>query len=517
MIGKSPFATGRNRKLTDVPRIEGLDKVPGIEIYDHGRFFAMTGWRLSGPREPMESQANIDSVCAGWFPDEPMATTDGGEPSTWRSEEAVIERARKYLSSMPAAVSGQNGHKATFHAACVLVLGFCLQLESAYRLLCEFNERCQPPWSEKELRRKVDEANKQGGERGYLRNTKPERWESIEVPAYSPREAVKQESPRQEQDSGRPRVIQIVDAMSMYLDSVASGESNLLGTSIGQLDYALGGGVARGEMVVVAARPSHGKSAIALQMLHHWTEQGMPCAFLSEEMSTISIGKRVLQFASPIHMEHWGHRQDDLRKAVEKYRELHKPCYVIEQCGSVSRAMRELTELCKDNAVEAIVVDYAQLLASPGKSRYEQVTNTSIAIKGLANATNAVVVLLCQLNRSIETRDSFTPTNADIKDSGQLEQDADVILHLKWPYKVKADEEAPKRRRDTSPKSHGPNEYFIYVGKNRNRQINADRVDLYFDPSRQTIREKKVEEQANYVSDFANWATKSQIDDEPAN
>jgi hypothetical protein len=80
----------------------------------------------------------------------------------------VIERARRYLAKLPPAISGQGGHKATFHAACVLVRGFVLERDDALQLMREWNETCQPPWTERELEHKVDDALKQPGWRGYL-------------------------------------------------------------------------------------------------------------------------------------------------------------------------------------------------------------------------------------------------------------------------------------------------------------------------------------------------------------
>lgn len=82
----------------------------------------------------------------------------------------LLERARAYVSKLPAAVSGQNGHGATFHAACVLVQGFGLSPQQAMPLLEEFNLRCEPPWSAQELQHKLDGAEKVSADkgRGYL-------------------------------------------------------------------------------------------------------------------------------------------------------------------------------------------------------------------------------------------------------------------------------------------------------------------------------------------------------------
>ncbi|MCC7085583.1 MAG: DUF3987 domain-containing protein [Pirellulales bacterium] len=92
--------------------------------------------------------------------------SQNGHTSGLRTDTA--DRARKYLAKLPPAISGQGGHDQTFRAACVLVLGFELQRGPALELLREWNQSCEPPWSERELQHKIDDALEQPGERGYL-------------------------------------------------------------------------------------------------------------------------------------------------------------------------------------------------------------------------------------------------------------------------------------------------------------------------------------------------------------
>jgi hypothetical protein len=101
----------------------------------------------------------------------------------------VVDRARKYLAKIPSAVSGQGGHNATFHAACSLVQGFALERDTALSLLSEWNQSCVPPWMEKELAHKVDDALKVAGERGYLLNgsTQPVQHLSEAIPTKATR------------------------------------------------------------------------------------------------------------------------------------------------------------------------------------------------------------------------------------------------------------------------------------------------------------------------------------------
>lgn len=167
LMGKWPVPKGKNKKLTDVPSIG--DKVPGIEVYDKLRYFAVTGQRIDGaPAEPQERQQEIDDLAREHWPKlfRQSAHRTNGQPVG----DNVLERARKYLSKIPPAVSGQRGHDTTYHAACSLVVGFRLERDDALALLKEWNESCEPPWSDAELEHKIDGALQESGERGYLLN-----------------------------------------------------------------------------------------------------------------------------------------------------------------------------------------------------------------------------------------------------------------------------------------------------------------------------------------------------------
>lgn len=141
---------GKNKKL-EMPGAG--DKSAGIEVYFEKRFFTVTGQRLVGPSEPQPRQSELDTLCnEHWF------------------SEMTLERARKYVSTMPPAISGQGGDKAAFRVACVLVKGFGLGESEAMQVMREYNMSCQPAWSEKELQRKVLSAARTTGPTGFLRD-----------------------------------------------------------------------------------------------------------------------------------------------------------------------------------------------------------------------------------------------------------------------------------------------------------------------------------------------------------
>lgn len=469
--GKSPFPSGRKEQV-DAEPMGG--KQPAVEIYDKLRYFAVTGWNLEGHSLVEPNQPAVDELAKKFFPTEqslphvPLGHID-----------SVSERAEKYIAKLPEAVSGQNGHGATFHAACVLVLGFGLSPDEAFPVLAQWNAtHCKPEWSEQELRHKLADANKQSGERNYLRDARPEQWDRIKVPKYS----------RQVEEPVTSELT-LQAAATEYLDVVSAGKLSLIELGISDLDYAIGGGVAPGEVVIIAARPGHGKSAVALQCLDWCSRSGMAGLIISEEMSHLAIGKRVLQFVSDVPEESWAVEQNRVRDEIEYHYQSRKPVYIAESCRTAIKAAATIEWYGKEKGVQVAAVDYAQLLGSSGNSRYEQITATSIALRTVANKTGMTLLVLCQLSRQIEHREKFIPKAADLKDSGQLEQDADVVIFLVWPHRI--DDRKPAK------------EFQIFVCKNRNRAINTSAITCEFLPTRQLVRMEHSTPKR--VAEFDEW------------
>lgn len=392
----------------------------------------------------------------------------------FRSDAAVVERARKYLAKLPIAVSGENGSAKCFHAACVLVKGFELPSSDAMELLKEYSSMCQPPWSEHELHHKIDDACRAKGESGYLRNAKMERWEEIAVPKYK--------APKPQPKPVEKKTLR--GAVEKAIEHSRGARGHLIDLGIPELNRAIGGGAEFGEMVLIAARPSHGKSAVALQMISAMTANGIRCAFFSEEMSELVIGKRVLQFAQSIPFDAVDQHAAIVKHKVDEYFGLRQECVIFENCRTVENVCEQIRAAVRDDGVKAVIVDYVQLLQSSG-SRYETVTANSVALRQVCSETGVLMIALAQMSRAIESRDSFIPKTSDLKESGQLEQDADVILFLVWPWKLN-----PEKERS---------EYHMYVAKNRNREIVSHFVPCRFDAGRQRVTASTV---STEISDY---------------
>lgn len=436
IVGELKDGKGRKKDLAEA---KIATKNPGVEIYDRGRYFAVTGNKLPTlPDEPQERQAELDAFLLELFPPTPALS--------------VVDRARLYMQKMPPAISGQSGHNATFRVACVLVLGFGLTLSEALGLLNEYNVNCQPPWTQAELAHKVNSAAKQPGPRNYLRDVELANWGSVTIPDY----AIARPQPA----TREVKTTTLVGAANLYLDKRRKGGEQLISLGLPDVDKMLGGGVELGETVVIGARPSHGKTAAALQSIHHWTAQGISSLIVSEEMGPLLLGKRTLQYASDVPQDQWESELEQLQAVIDRYAGARVDCHVAESCGDIATVVQQIDKHVQEHGVKCVVVDYAQRIRGKGKSRYEQVTDVSVELSSCAKRNQIVLIVLVQLGREIEKRRPFVPMSSDIKESGQFEQDADVILFQVWPWKL--DNSKPKE------------EYQFFLTKNRNREIQSN-------------------------------------------
>jgi KaiC/GvpD/RAD55 family RecA-like ATPase len=276
---------------------------------------------------------------------------------------------------------------------------------------------------------------------------------------------------RAEQKSNSTMTFQA--ASHLYLDNLERGIGIHQGSGIADLDRSIDG-VAAGEVVVIAARPGHGKSAMGFQWLDYAAQQNVPGLLLSEEMAAEQVGKRHLSSVSRLSNEHWTKQSvKRLRKELDDYHAQPAPVHLVENCGTIDRAEEIIDQFCAMHGVGIVAVDYLQLLGGRATDRYEVVTEVSRRIKQCAARNGVRMLLLCQLNREVEKRHDNEPRLSDLRESGQIEQDADMILFLQWPCKFDAN--MPR------------NVYRIYCAKRRNGPIRQSLIETTFDPDRQIV------------------------------
>lgn len=256
-----------------------------------------------------------------------------------------------------------------------------------------------------------------------------------------------------------------------FVQSLENGGVPYIGTGIPELDSSVEG-TAPGEMTVVAARPGHGKSAFAMQWLEHATLMGNPCLFISNEMSSLMIGKRRLLSITNIGQDAWSFGvKDQLFEDIEQFHKDRQPVYMIEDCFSVKRATAVIDQMVQLYGVKLVAVDYLQLLRADGaQGRYETVTEASRGLKECAKRNNVALLALCQTSREFE-KEGRDPRLSDLRESGQIEQDADSVIFLSYPHRMGVTKD--------------PYEYRVIFAKRRNGPINEAKVITTFDPYRQ--------------------------------
>jgi replicative DNA helicase len=268
------------------------------------------------------------------------------------------------------------------------------------------------------------------------------------------------------------------------------GQTRGVPTGFVSLDNILAG-LQRSDLIILAARPSMGKSALALNIAANIAvNQKSPVGIFSLEMSNDQIIDRLI--AGFANVDLWklrtgrlSHEGDDndftrIQHALGILSEA--PIYIDDAASSNVLQMRAMARrLQAEHGLGLIIIDYLQLMESrnPSPSMVQQVTEISRSLKGLARELNVPVLALSQLSRAVEQRVPQIPRLADLRESGSLEQDADVVLFI---YRE------DRYRQDTTRKNIAD----IIVAKHRNGPVG--KVELYFDDQRVTFRNLTKEE-----------------------
>ncbi|MGB2661221.1 MAG: replicative DNA helicase [Candidatus Omnitrophota bacterium] len=197
-------------------------------------------------------------------------------------------------------------------------------------------------------------------------------------------------------------------------------------------------GLQRSDFIVLAGRPSMGKSALAISMLQHaGVVAKMPCAFFSLEMSKEQLAQRMLCSIAHVnaHKVRTGFfSQSDWQKLIEAADKLSKSPIYIDDTPSISALeMRAKARRLKaKHDIQLLVVDYMQLMrgASRSENRQQEISEISRSIKALARELDIPIIAVSQLSRAVEQRQDHRPQLSDLRESGAIEQDADVVLLL---------------------------------------------------------------------------------------
>ncbi len=270
----------------------------------------------------------------------------------------------------------------------------------------------------------------------------------------------------------------ILEAAFDRIDELHKGDHKLRGIPSGfpDLDNILAG-FQKSDLVILAARPSIGKTSLALDLARQVAvQQKVPVGIFSLEMSSDQLIDRMLSAQSGVDL--WrlrtgrlksGDTDDDFQRIGEAMGILSEAPIFIDDAGSANvMEMRTMARrLQAEHNVGLIIIDYLQLMEgrSGGDSRVNEISEISRALKQLARELNIPIIALSQLSRAVESRSPQIPKLSDLRESGSIEQDADIVMFL-----YREDREKP----DTPNK----NIVEVHIAKHRNGPVG--RISMYF-------------------------------------
>lgn len=319
------------------------------------------------------------------------------------------------------------------------------------------------------------------------------------------------------------RARDLVDVLQAELDRMAADDGEgVLKTGYIDLDTIMGG-LHPGELTVLAARPSMGKTALMLNLAENMATRGHTVGIVSMEMSAGALAQRLIASRSGLDLAalRGGKQISDatLRAAMVACDEMKGLRILIEDVPplSISSLRAKARRMAATAQPEVLMVDYLQLMTAAGgrESRQVEVSEISRGVKALAVELQIPVIALAQLNRSLEARADFRPRMSDLRESGSLEQDADNILLIhREEYYHRNDEKWLDDNQEMIGKTQ------LIVAKQRNGPTGI--VDLHWNPTRtrfENAGERYRGAKTQSMGDMARaLQTKSRQDDdrEPA-
>jgi replicative DNA helicase len=237
-----------------------------------------------------------------------------------------------------------------------------------------------------------------------------------------------------------------------YIEAIHSNVKQKFSVPTGfyELDEMLGG-FQKSDLIIIAARPSMGKTAFALTLARNAAiDHKIPVGIFSLEMATMQLIIRMLCAEGRLnaHLVRTGKLPHE--EGVKLSRNAHKlisaPVYVDDSpAQTVFEIRAKARRLKAEKNIGMIIIDYLQLMQGPAKSesREREISHISRSLKSLAKDLNIPVIALAQLNRAVETRTDKRPQLSDLRESGSIEQDADVVMFLNRPeyYNMKVFED----------------------------------------------------------------------------
>ena len=305
----------------------------------------------------------------------------------------------------------------------------------------------------------------------------------------------------------------IVQALTHAIDMASAayqrdGGLSGLSTGLRDLDEKLGG-LQSSDLIILAGRPAMGKTALATNIAYNvarkfqaeylpdgstQVKDGGLVAFFSLEMSSEQLATRIISGQAEVSSEYIRRGKitdEDFQRLVSVARELQSLPFYIDDTGglTIAQVSARARRLKRQRGLGLIVVDYLQLLAGSAKraseGRVQEVTEITVGLKALAKELNVPIIALSQLSRQVETREDKRPQLSDLRESGSIEQDADVVMFVfreeYYVERTKPAEGTPEFADWMAMMSQVSGKAEVIIGKQRHGPTGT--VNLHFDAS----------------------------------
>lgn len=363
---------------------------------------------------------------------------------------SVEERASRYVSKMDASISGSHGHDALWAATVALVRGFELSRDEAYAILwSEFNPRCQPQWSAKEINHKLDCAEKAKLEPGYLLGDAPGYEYRTEAPVIPPC-PIKAPEPMSLNDPDGIEVqpepeappepqsaferLGIVSIQSLCLDVLTDVNKPktkaACKTGIHELD-TLTGGLRPGMVTVLGAPTNFGKTTFSIMVADLAAKNDRMVLYVSAEDAGLLYGRRIVSRRSGVNalrLRDGDVSQDERRAIMQVAQNAQKEPFFLDAIGrSAEWIAKAMLDVSQERKIDLVVVDYLQRVRTEKRTqdRRNEVTFAAETLTNTIKRIGASGLLLSQLRR---LQPGERPSKGDLKESGDIENMAEHII-----------------------------------------------------------------------------------------
>lgn len=289
-------------------------------------------------------------------------------------------------------------------------------------------------------------------------------------------------------------------AMDYIVSLISADNGSQLGIPTGYdtLDRSMTGGLQPGMLFVLAARPSIGKTALALNMAYNMAMGGVSVGIFSLEMSADQLTLRLISSGARVNISNLAYQSDhpagDTQKLKEVCSSLSNAKLVIDETGGIDilELRSKARRMVEKNKVQVLFIDYLQLITissvNRNSSRENDVARISGALKSLAKELNIPIVVLAQVNRAAEQGDG-QPKLSNLRESGAIEQDADVVALL---HRNREDQYAQGADQNSGLDA------TLIIAKNRNGMTGKQNLTFFpyytrFDPREETVSAEDVQ------------------------